>query len=257
MINHWDRNPCGSDLSLKPSFSKEYYEEIEKKRYEREPEILSFAQFENYRGKRMLEVGVGLGTDFIRWIRSGAEAYGIDFSAESVKRTQELLRTCGLTAKELRVADCESLPYSDDTFDLVYSWGVIHHTPNTQKALSEIFRVVKPGGTCKIMVYHRRSLFALYMWIRHALLKGRPWKSISWCLSHHLESPGTKAFTQQEIRKMLEVLPTKNAVISPVLTYYDKLGHHPKWISGPVGRIAECFGKDRLGWFLTIEFEKK
>lgn len=255
--NFWNKQPCGSDLSQKKKFSREYFEELEIERYQREPEILSFAEFERAKGKNILEVGVGTGTDFIQWVRAGANAYGIDLSPESIRQTVIRLKTYGLEVKKLKVADAESLPYPDHFFDIVYSWGVIHHTPDTQKALEEMVRVCEPGGICKIMVYNRHSLFAFYVWLKRALFAGKPWKSFSWCLSHHLESPDTKAFTKKEMRNMIKDLPVENLAIAPGLTYYDTLGYRSKWIHRLARGIASLCGGNHVGWFLTIQFEKR
>jgi hypothetical protein len=80
--------------------------------------------------------------------------------------------------------------------------GVIHHSPDTENAFSEIARVTRRGGTVKLMLYHRHSLVALYLWVRYALLRGRPWRSLSDVVYHHMESIGTRAYTRSEIREM-------------------------------------------------------
>ena len=253
----WNEHPCQTGSSQEAKYSKAYFDQLERERYQIEPEIISFADFNRYQGKKILEVGVGTGIDFARWIRSGAIAYGIDLTEEAIERTERLLESEGLKAAELKVADCEAISYPDSTFDLVYSWGVIHHTPDTQKAVSEIVRVCRPGGICKIMVYHKNSLAAFYHWIRHAFLKGKPWKSISECLGEHLESPGTKAFTKMEVLKMLNALPVEDIRIKTWLTYYDRLGYCGKFIRIIVALFLKIFGGDSMGWFLTAEFNKR
>jgi len=123
------------------TYSKEYFEEIERRRYDPvvgEPEIFSFAQFTRYSGKKILEVGVGAGTDFIQWVRAGAVAYGIDLTEKAIEHVRRRLEVYNLHAADIRVGDAENLPYEDNTFDLVYSFGVIHHSPDTERALSEI-----------------------------------------------------------------------------------------------------------------------
>jgi SAM-dependent methyltransferase len=99
---------------------------------------------------------------------------------------------------DLRVGDAESLPYEDSSFDLVYSWGVIHHSPDTPRAAREILRVLKPGGEFRVMVYHTWSLVGFMLWIRYALLRGRPWTGLKKIYSERLESPGTKTYSRSE-----------------------------------------------------------
>lgn len=202
VLAYWDKASCGTEFSDKEKHSREYYDELEQHRYHVEPEVFSFAQFARHHGQKLLEVGVGAGHDFTQWVRAGTEAHGIDLTEEGVEHVRKRLAVYGLEAKDIRKADCEALPYSDDTFDLVYSWGVIHHTPDTHQAFREIVRVCRPGGTCKIMVYHRYSLVALHLWLRYALFKGKPWRSLAWCVANYMESPDTKSYRGREIWKM-------------------------------------------------------
>lgn len=254
--DYWNQQACGTQASNSIKFTKDYFEDIEAYRYSIEPEIFSFAQFTRFHDKKVLEVGTGTGTDFLQWVRAGAETYGIDLTTEGVEHVKHRLHVYGLKAKEVRVADCEALPYGEDTFDLVYSWGVIHHTQDTQKALEEIIRVCRPGGMCKIMLYHRHSLVSYYTWIKHALFKFRPYKSLSWCLYHYMESVGTKAFTPKEVVYMLKNYPVENIKITPRLTYYDKLGKSNKLFQKIANILATILGGDRVGWFLLVEFSK-
>ncbi len=253
----WDSSACGTFMVDKEKYTLEYFEELERLRYEMQPEIHAFAQFSRARGKKVLEVGAGAGTDFLQWVRSGAKAYAIDLTEEAIQHIKHRLELYNLEAEGYAVADSEDLPFDDDEFDIVYSWGVIHHTPDTEKALREIIRVCKPGGTIKIMIYHRRSLLAYFFWVKHALLKLRPWKSVSWVLWNKMESIGTKAFTKKEAKKALEDQPVEDVKIKPVLSYYDKLSRFNKLFQTIAKIAAALFGGDKVGWELTIEMRKK
>lgn len=257
VADFWNEGSCGTELTQQQKYSKEYFEEIEAHRYEREPEIFSFAQFPRFRGQKVLEVGVGAGTDFLQWVRVGALAHGMDLTEEAIQNVEHRLDVYGLKAEDLRLGDAENIPYDDDFFDLVYSWGVIHHTPNTPRAFEEIVRVTRPGGHCKIMIYHRRSLGAFYWWLRYGLMVGKPWRSFSWCLYHHMESVGTKAYTPREAKRMLRSLPVKNIRIRTSLTYYDKWGGSSRLRQRLAKLLAYALGGDRVGWFLLMEFDKK
>lgn len=253
----WDNNTCGTFLTEEEKFTRDYFEDIEEKRYDIHPEVFSFAQFPRFYGKKVLEVGIGAGTDFIQWVRSGAEAYGIDLTPQAIEHVKTRLSLYGLEAKEIKVGDAENLAYPDNNFDLVYSFGVIHHSPNTIKALEEIIRVLKPGGMAKIMVYHRNSLLAYFFWIKHALLKLRPWKSVSWVLWHHMESLGTKAYSVGEMEQILSKYNLTDVKVVPMYTYYDRLQRFNWFMRKVAGMCAAILGRDKVGWFLTIQFIKK
>ena len=252
----WNAQACGTQNIDKEKFTLEYFEQIEKERYELQPEIFSFAQFTRFHGKKLLEVGVGAGTDFLQWVRAGADCYGIDLTDEAIAHIQHRLQLYDLKA-HVKVGDAENLPFESNTFDIVYSWGVIHHSPNTIKALEEIIRVLKPGGTAKIMVYHRHSLLTLFFWVKHALLKGRPWKSFAWVLWHKMESLGTKAYTVKEMQEILNKYNLKDVKVQPSFSYYDRLGRFNKFMQKTAMILANIIGREKVGWFLTIEFNKK
>lgn len=252
----WNKNVCGTFLTSKEKYTLDYFEDIEKKRYEIHPEVFSFAQFTRFHGKKVLEIGIGAGTDFIQWVRAGSQAYGIDLAPESVEHVKKRLELYDLQAAEVKVGDAENLEYPNNFFDLVYSFGVIHHSPNTIKALEEIIRVMKPGGTAKIMVYHRHSLLAYFFWFKHAFLKLRPWKSIAWVLWNFMESKGTKAYTIKEMKSILSKYPLENIKITPLYTYYDRLQRF-NWLMRKVASVlTSILGREKVGWFLTIEFNK-
>ena len=193
---YWEEEPC-TTRGVDESDRKAYFDQIERKRYALEPRIPLFARWERGRDKKVLEIGVGAGTDHVNWARAGALLAGIDLTEAGIELTRERLALEGLSS-DLRVADSENLPFEDGTFDIVYSYGVLHHTPNTEKALAEVHRVLKPGGTALIMLYNLRAWTSWNLWAMHCLMKFRPWKSPRWAVYNFLESPGTKAYTEKE-----------------------------------------------------------
>jgi len=252
----WNDNTCETQYTNKIEFSKESFEEIEKQRYQNDSSVSSFAQWHLSKGKKILEVGVGAGTDFIQFVKNGAEAYGIDLTPQSINYTKRRLEVYNLKAA-ISVADAENLPYNKDAFDLVYSYGVIHHSPDSKKALEEIVRVTKPGGICKIMVYNRHSLAGLYLWFVYALFKGKPNRSIYWAIFNHMESFGTKAYTKNEIKKMLSALAIENLSIKTTFQTHHKFKRFNKIIYAIVYLIS-CFPtSNNLGLQLQIQFNKK
>lgn len=253
----WNKKACGTWTIDEEKYTLKYFEEIENLRYELQPEIFSFAEFTRYHGKTLLEVGVGAGTDFLQWVRAGTKAYGIDLTEEACQHVKHRLKLYGLEAEEVKVGDSENLPYTDNSFDIVWSWGVIHHTPNTPQAFKEIIRVLNSGGKAKIMIYHRHSVLAYLFWLKHALLKMKPWRSLADVLWNHMESIGTKAYTVNEVAELLKNEPIENVKIRPVLTYYDKMGRFNGFMQFCAKTLASLLGRDKAGWFLTIEFDKK
>ena len=254
----WNRQSCETEYAQSKKFSREYFEEIERFRYTSQPFIHSFAQFTRYRDKRVLEVGFGAGTDFIQWLRAGAIASGIDLTEEALANLTRRIEVYGLPKPErIQVADAENLPFEPGTFDLGYSWGVLHRTPDTEKAIRELARVVRPGGEVKIMLYNRHSLCALHCWMKYALLKGRPWKSVRWVLWNHQESPGTKAYTQAEVGRMLSSAGLTDIRMEAVMMNTNPTIRNAPAICRPLVRLAFAFANTcNLGWSWAIYARK-
>lgn len=215
----WNDASCGEQLYLKGTDAEAYAAQA-RARYELEPEIERFARFDECAGLRVLEVGVGLGSDHQRFAQAGAILHGVDLTDRAVAHTRRRLEGLGLRS-DLRVADAERLPFEDDTFDLVYSWGVIHHSPDTPTAAREIVRVLRPGGAFRVMIYHKHSMVGLMLWLRYALLRGRPFTSLASIYSRFLESPGTKAYSRREGLALFAGV--ENLEARSVLTHADLL----------------------------------
>jgi len=174
----------------------------------------------------MLEIGVGAGTDHLQWARAGLDCHGVDLTEEAIETTRRRLEIYGLDS-DLKRIDAETLPFDDGTFDLIYSWGVIHHSENPQKIIAEIHRVLKKGGSFVGMMYGRYSLQSLRMWFCYALLKGKPWKSFADVLWNHMESIGTKAYTVSELQKMFSIFDNFEG---KSITTPAELNHLPSFI---------------------------
>lgn len=203
VLEFWDAASCGEELYLKGNEEKERFRNQMDQRYRLEPFILDFAKFEKYKGKKVLEVGVGLGADHQKFAEGGADLYGIDLTPRAVEHSRNRLKLFGLTS-HLSAGDAENMPFTDNDFDLVYSWGVIHHSPNTPKCVYEIHRVLKKDGECRVMIYHKRSMVGYMLWIRYALFRFKPWLTLNAIYSSYLESPGTKAYTIKEAKELFK-----------------------------------------------------
>ncbi|HEX4838489.1 MAG TPA: class I SAM-dependent methyltransferase [Solirubrobacteraceae bacterium] len=240
----WNRTPCGSWDATAPEGTREYYDQIEARRYELEPFIHRYAEFASTKGMSVLEIGVGLGTDHVQFARAGAELHGVDLTEKGVELVKRRLAHEGLSS-ELRVADAERLPFEDASFDVVYSWGVLHHTPDTPQAFREAIRVLRPGGRLCAMVYARHAWVSYGLWARNGPLSGRPLRSIADVLHHHMESLGTKGYTKHEARRMLDGLQPLR--IEKVATPYDV---------EYAGGLARMTGR-QLGFFMVIRGVKR
>lgn len=152
----WQANPCGTKFAQGEIGTREFFDAVERHRYQTESHIREVVRFDRWRGRDVLEVGCGLGTDGINFARAGAMYTGIDLTEASIELVRRRFEIEGLNAN-LKVADAESLPFADASFDLAYSHGVLHHTPDTQRAVDELHRVLKPGGAAMVMLYHKNS----------------------------------------------------------------------------------------------------
>ena len=166
--------------------------------------------------------------------------------SDSVACTRELKRRYGRaepawTIEEASVLDASYLAAYQLRSDIVYSWGVLHHSPDTEKAVSEAHRVLKPKGRFVIMLYNRRSIIACRLYLHYGLKAGRPFRTFRDILASHMESAGTKAFTVSELRRMFGRFDHQN--ISPVLT------------AGDIERFPKSLNPwlpSAWGWFLVI-----
>jgi SAM-dependent methyltransferase len=152
----WQAHPCGTKFSDAEMGSPEFFERVEAHRYTKEWHIPEAADFTGARGLRVLEIGCGMGTDGAQFAQAGAHYTGVDLTEAAIELARKRFELSGLEG-EFRVADAENLAFADNSFDRVYSHGVLHHTPDTARAVAEIQRVLKPGGRATVMLYHRGS----------------------------------------------------------------------------------------------------
>ena len=152
----WQENPCGTKFADAPPGSRKFYELVEEHRYTKEWHIPTAARFAQAKDLNVLEVGCGLGTDGAQFAKAGANYTGIDLTEAAVDLARKRFELFQLPGT-FRVADAERLDFPDNTFDIVYSHGVLHHTPDTAAAVREVHRVLRPGGKAVVMLYHRDS----------------------------------------------------------------------------------------------------
>jgi ubiquinone/menaquinone biosynthesis C-methylase UbiE len=257
----WDAASCG-EVYAEGLTTEQRFRRHSEARYHLEPYIRSFAQFEEGSGQDVLEIGVGMGADHLEWAKSGPRRLaGVDLTPRAVAWTTQRLATYGF-ASELKEGDAEHLPFSDDSFGIVYSWGVLHHSPDTPQAFREAYRVIRPGGTLRAMIYHRPSIVGLMLWARYGLAAGHPTRSLTDIYAHHLESPGTKGYTVAEARRL--VAPFGACKIRTTVSFGDLLlGEAGQQHTGLGLTIAKRFWPrllisrlPALGLLLLIEAKK-
>lgn len=252
----WDRDACGSHyVKNAPEGTLDWFLEAEDYRYgSYAPWMPDLMEFNRHRGHKVLEVGGGMGTDLCQFAANGAIVTDLDLSEGHLAKARENFRLRGLAA-EFRHGDGERIPFADSTFDVVYSNGVIHHTPNTLEVIREIYRVLKPGGRVIIMVYAENSL---HYWrnlvrdlgLRNAMLER---VSIGEIMSQHVElsshdqKPLVKVYTANRLRRMFGDF--KNVKIYKRQMIAEELPARLRWFPlGLAGRL--------LGWNLIIKAVK-
>lgn len=197
----WERLPCGSAYA-EGGTGDARLSAVAAARDALEPFIPSFARFDQGKDKYVLEVGIGPGVDHLQWaISEPGKLVGIDLTERAIETTRLRLAGHGLPSSLVQ-ADAEYLPFCDGTFDIVYAWGVLHHTPNTARAFAEVSRVLRPGGLARVMIYHNPSLVGIMLWLRYGLARRQPGLGLERIYADHLESPGTKAYTIRRAREL-------------------------------------------------------
>jgi SAM-dependent methyltransferase len=259
---YWDERPCNIRHSPKPVGSREYFDEVESRKYFVEPHIPAFAEFDRWRGKRVLEVGCGIGTDSINFARGGAELTAVDLSSESLQIARQRAEVMGVADRiEFINANAEELSsaVSGGPYDLVYSFGVIHHTPNPERALAEMRALIAPGGTLKVMVYHRHSWKVLWV----VVAKGRgDFRRTDELIATHSEAqtgcPVTYGYSRRGGRELIErhgfqvdelsvdhVFPYR---VRDYVQYRYVKEPYFRWMPEPLSRAFER----QFGWHLLV-----
>ncbi len=260
--DYWNARPCNLRHSPQPVGTREYFDEVEARKYRVEPHILRFAEFERWNGKKVLEIGCGIGTDTINFARHGAAVTAVDLSARSLEIARQRAGVYGLEDRiRFFQADAENLSaaVSPEPYDLIYSFGVIHHTPHPERVLDQLQRYVHPDTELRIMVYHRRSWKVL--WILLTYGRGRFWK-LDRLVAERSEAqtgcPVTYTYTQLQARRLLESrgFRVANAWVDHIFPYrisdyvqyrYRKVWYF-RWLpSGLFHRLERSFG-----WHLCL-----
>lgn len=260
---YWNRRPCNIRHSTKPVGSQEYFDEVEARKYFVEPHIPGFAQFERWKGKKVLEIGCGIGTDSINFARAGAELTIVELSEESLALCRRRFEVFGLNARFYNgSAEDLGVILPPERFDLIYSFGVIHHTPHPERVLGEMLQFCHPGTEIRLMLYAKWSWKVL--WIVATYGKGRIWR-MSELVSQYSEAqegcPVSYCYSFRDIRKLLQgyqITELRKEHIFPYrIDKYVKYEYewvpYFAWMPLPLFRWLER----RLGWHLLIVAKPK
>ncbi|MEM4296996.1 MAG: class I SAM-dependent methyltransferase [Nitrososphaerota archaeon] len=204
---YWNKRPCNIRHSPKPIGTREYFDEVEARKYFVEPHIPRFAEFPRWKGKRVLEIGCGIGTDTINFARHGAEVTAIDLSEKSLEIAQKRAEVYGLQDRIRFIhANAEELSrfVPVEPYDLIYSFGVLHHTPDPLRAYRELRQYCHSDTLLKVMVYHRYAWKVLWIILKYG--RGQFWRAKE-LIARYSEaqegSPVTYTYTRKEISQLL------------------------------------------------------
>ena len=246
----WNNFICFPEGVIKhPLGSKEFFKEHHKIRYGAQPHILNLINTMNVRNKKLLEIGCGIGEDMVQFAKRGAICYGIDLTDNAVGLTRDNLEFHKLHA-QLQVSNVSQLPYDDSFFDIVYSMGVLHHYPDIENSLSEIYRVLKEGGLAVIMLYNK-NFFTYYVnlfIIRHIL--GLKFLSVSFeHTRNNLEYAGcpyTMLYSKEDCKRLFRAF----SKVEFQVDYFGK-GHLRALGNLMPQKLFTVLGK-RIGFHLTV-----
>tara|TARA_B000000557_G_scaffold185564_1_gene151690 strand:- start:539 stop:1315 length:777 start_codon:yes stop_codon:yes gene_type:complete len=242
---YWDDRPCNVRHSKKDIGSLEYFDEVEKKRYTAEPHIPEFADFSSWKGKKVLEIGCGLATEGINFARHGADYTGTDLSIESLNLAKKRFEVYNQKGRFFQ-GNAENLSsfVGVEKYDLIYSFGVIHHSPNPNRIIDQIYKYMDDSTILKIMLYAKNS-----------------WKN--YMIESELDQPEAQygcpianTFSKEEVGELLhglEILSIEQTHIFPYQIEPYKQGKFIKepWFESMPDKMFNTL-KRKLGWHLLI-----
>ena len=248
---YWNTQPCNVKHSMSEPGTEQYWNEVTERRFFVEPHLRDFASFHLWRGKRVLEIGSGIGSDAVEFARHGAEYVGIDLSAESVAMSQQRFELFGLTGEfhVMDAADTEAVAKLGK-FDLVYSCGVLHHYPDMSTCLDNIRDALVPNGEFRMLVYAKNS------WKYAMIQKGLDqFEAQAGC-------PYAKAYTKEEIYQLLN---SRELEVLRIRQDHNFMYNVPKYRAGEY-ELEPWFAvmpeemraaiKEYLGWHLLVKARK-
>jgi 2-polyprenyl-3-methyl-5-hydroxy-6-metoxy-1,4-benzoquinol methylase len=257
---YWNRRPCNIRHSLAPVGTREYSDQVEARKYFVEPHIPRFAEFERWKGKRVLEIGCGIGTDTINFARAGAQVTAVDLSEASLNVARQRAAVNGLENVSFFRANAEELDrvVAPEPYDLVYSFGVIHHTPRPERVMEQIRRhYVAPGTTVKVMVYHRYAWKVL--WILLTYGHGAFWR-LNELVAKYSEAesgcPITYTYSRRDATRLFDGLRITDVWVDHIFPYriadYIQYRYVKVWYIRYMPKALFRWLERHLGWHLCV-----
>jgi ubiquinone/menaquinone biosynthesis C-methylase UbiE len=188
---YWDSHIHDLAIVTNPVGTPGFFRQLDEYRYDKLNYLPRLVDFNAYRGKKLLEIGCGAGVDLVRFARAGAIVTGVDLSQTSIELARQNIAQNGLQA-DLQIMNGEALQFADNSFDIVYAHGVLQYTADSDRMISEIHRVLKPGGEAVLMVYNRNSWLNFMSKVAKVPLE-------------HEDAPVLRKFSIAEFRQMLEL----------------------------------------------------
>lgn len=261
---YWNRRPCNLKHSLKAVGTQEYFDEVEERKYFVEPHILEFAEFQKWKGKEVLEIGCGIGTDSVNFARNGANLTVIELSEKSLNICKKRFGVYGLKA-DFILGDAEklsSLLPVGKKYDLVYAFGVIHHTNKPDEVIKEIKKVFKPQSELRIMLYSRFS-FKLFDFMHQNNIWdfSKTRETIQYFAEAQLGCPRALTYTFKEARELLsdfDIISIKKDHIFPY-DISEYINHNYEIADSFKNITNEDFRQlcGELGWHTLIKAKPK
>jgi ubiquinone/menaquinone biosynthesis C-methylase UbiE len=249
---YWSRNVPGLDINSKKASpdTKEFFIEVDNFRFANEPYVPTLIDSFARQGVRVLEIGCGLGSDSRYMAKRGTKITSLDLSFSNVSSTIQGMRLLGLSGRGV-CSDAENLPFATNTFDTVYSFGVLHHTPDTKKAIDEVYRVLKPGGKAVVMLYHKGYA---YLYINMLFGIKRLFISEEKLISQHYDfTPLSKMYSKKQAQRLFNKF---SSVKFEVTTFaFGGININPK-LKLMHNLLKNDFLMNKLGQFLIIKAEK-
>jgi ubiquinone/menaquinone biosynthesis C-methylase UbiE len=256
----WGQDPCGAESDREHELgTRVFFDEVERYRYQQyAPWMPRLMEFDHFRGARLLEVGCGMGSDLLQFARGGARCVGVDLTPRSVEITRHRFKLYGADGSFM-ISDGEHLPFQSESFDVVYSNGVLHHTPDTAGAIREVHRVLRPGGVAKIMLYHRNSL---NYWIEIVLrrgvlglefLRGRSAEQIMSRViefSDHDARPLVKVYSRRQVRELFGMFKDVRVDVEQLMR------NELRFLSPLVSERLFRKLQQRIGWNVIVTAKK-
>jgi ubiquinone/menaquinone biosynthesis C-methylase UbiE len=261
----WNARPCNIRHSKKDVGSREYFDEVEKRKYFVEPHIPQFAEFPKWKGKKVLEIGCGIGTDTINFARAGAKVTVIELSDKSMSVAKQRAEVFGLADQiEFHQGNAEQLPQvvQPQRFDLVYSFGVIHHSPHPETIVRHIReKYLAEDGELRLMVYSKVSYKLFWIMKEEGVWDmGRLDELIARNSEAQSGCPVTWSYTFEEARRLLEGFDIQEMYKSHIFTWdieaYKRYEYKKDaaWAGVSDEQLAEL--EKELGWHLMIRAGK-